>query len=70
MYHRRPRMAERPSFSDNSAQDMALGKSCLLAKTRSTASRRSSSCGMKNVKIWVHDGIPFFYINILLLNLN
>ena len=21
----------------------------------------------KNVKIWVHDGIPFFYINILLL---
>ena len=24
----------------------------------------------KNLKVWVHDGIPFFYINILLLNLN
>ena len=24
----------------------------------------------QNLKVWVHDGIPFFYINILLLNLN
>ena len=24
----------------------------------------------KNVKIWVHDGILFFYINLLLLKLN
>merc|ERR1711935_958359 len=43
MNHWRWRKLWRPSFSVTSAAAMALGKSCLLAKTRSTASRISSS---------------------------
>jgi hypothetical protein len=38
----------RPSFSVTSATGMALGKSCLLANTSSTASRSSSSDSMRS----------------------
>ena len=43
MYHLRLRIEWRPSLSVISATDMALGRSCLLAKTSRTASRSSSS---------------------------
>lgn len=43
MYHWRLRRELRPSFSVTSVTVMALGRSCLFAKTRTTASRNSSS---------------------------
>merc|ERR1712147_327204 len=43
MYHCRWRRLCKPSFSVTSAAVIAFGKSCLFAKTNSTASRISSS---------------------------
>ena len=39
------RREDRPRASVTSAGFIALGKSCLFARTSRTASRRSSSCG-------------------------
>ena len=59
-YHCRWRSECRPSLSVISAAFMAFGKSCLLAKTSSTASR-SSSCDQSSILISTHAWNTVFF---------